>query len=75
MTIKLIRLLMLLQASIASSITEHGQQVSQLQAAAKKQGRMAEERLQRAEQLIASMAQAKRELDNKVKNLLLYEAG
>ena len=60
------RLTLFLQANIASSVSDHGQQVTQLQAAAKKQARMAEERVQRVEQQVASMAQAKRELDNKV---------
>ena len=55
-----------MQASIASSASDHGQQVSQLQAAAKKQAKVGEERVQRLEEQVASMAQAKRELDNKV---------
>ena len=57
---------LVLQANIASSVSDYRQQVTQLQAAAKKQARMAEERVQRVEQQVASMAQAKRELDNKV---------
>ncbi len=54
------------QASIVSTLSGHGQQVAQLQAVAKRQERLAEERLLRAEQQIASMAQSRRELDNKV---------
>lgn len=60
------QVLHVLQASIVNSTAEHAQRVAQLQAAAKRQERLAEERLQRAEQQIMSMAQARRELDNKV---------
>ena len=56
------------KASIASTLAEHGQQVAQLQAAARRQERLADERLLRAEHQIAAMAQARRELDNKVRH-------
>jgi hypothetical protein len=54
------------KASVVSTLAEHGQQVAQLHAAAKRQERLADERLLRAEHQIAAMAQARRELDNKV---------
>jgi len=55
-------------ASVVSTLAEHGQQVAQLHAAAKRQERLADERLLRAEHQIAAMAQARRELDNKVRH-------
>ncbi len=57
------------KASIVSTLAEHGQQVAQLQAAARRQERLADERLLRAEHQIAAMAQARRELDNKVRHI------
>ena len=56
------------KASVVSTLAEHGQQVAQLQAAARRQERLADERLLRAEHQIAAMAQARRELDNKVRH-------
>jgi len=56
------------KASVVSKLAEHGQQVAQLQAAARRQERLADERLLRAEHQIAAMAQARRELDNKVRH-------
>lgn len=47
-------------------VAEHEQEVSQLQAAARRQDRLAEEKLRRAEEQIASMTQARQQLDNKV---------
>ena len=51
---------------MARVIAEHEQEVSQLQAAARRQERLGEEKLRRAEEQIASMAQARQQLDNKV---------
>ena len=55
-----------MQASVMSTLGEHRQEVSQLQAAARRQDRLAEDRLQRAQEQIASMTQARQELDSKV---------
>lgn len=49
-----------------STLSEHRQEVTQLQAAARRQERLAEDRLQRAQEQIASMTQARQELDSKV---------
>ena len=51
---------------MARVVAEHEQEVSQLQAAARRQERLGEEKLRRAEEQIASMAQARQQLDNKV---------
>jgi len=56
------------KASVVSTLAEHSQQVAQLQAAARRQERLADERLLRAEHQIAAMGQARRELDNKVRH-------
>ena len=55
-----------LQASVTSMLAEQQQEVRQVQAGARRQDRLAEERLRRAEDQIASMAQARQELDHKV---------
>lgn len=62
------------KASVVSTLAEHGQQVAQLQAAARRQERLADERLLRAEHQIAAMAQARRELDNKCEVLTAEKA-
>ena len=51
---------------MAGTIAEHQREVSQAQAAGRRQDRLAEERLLRAEQQIAHMALARQELDSKV---------
>ena len=51
---------------MARMAAEHEQEVSQLQAAARRQDRLAEEKQRRAEEQIASMAQARQQLENKV---------
>ena len=55
-----------LQASVTSMLTEQQQEVRQVQAGARRQDRLSEERLRRAEDQIASMAQARQEQDHKV---------
>lgn len=47
-------------------LAEQQQEVRQVQAGARRQDRLAEERLRRAEDQITSMAQARQEVDHKV---------
>ncbi|KAL3162397.1 hypothetical protein ABBQ32_010071 [Trebouxia sp. C0010 RCD-2024] len=53
------------KGSVARMVAEHEQEVSQLQAAGRRQDRLAEEKLRRAEEQITSMTQARQQLDNK----------
>lgn len=51
---------------MARILAEHEQEVAQMQMGARRQDRLAEEKLRRAEEQIAAMAQARQQLDNKV---------
>lgn len=55
-----------MQASVTRMLVEQQQDVRQAQAGARRQDRLAEERLRRAEDQIVSMAQARQEVDHKV---------
>ena len=55
-----------LQAGMVASLAESEKQIAKAQAAARRQDKLAEERVTRAEEQIAALTQARQELDSKV---------